>query len=82
MAPSALPLLLGFALAANCYEELLFRGGLLQQARCAPGCPPGARRSCPPLGLLFGLCHAFLATTVTQVGAPILVFTVIEELHF
>ena len=29
-------------------------------------------------GLLFGLCHAFLATTVTQVGAPIVVFTVIE----
>ncbi len=31
-------------------------------------------------GLLFGLCHAFLATSVTQVGAPIVVFTVIEGL--
>ena len=31
VAPAALPLLLLFALAANCYEELLFRGLLQQQ---------------------------------------------------
>ncbi|NBV16132.1 CPBP family intramembrane glutamic endopeptidase [Janthinobacterium sp.] len=71
---SAWPLLLGFALAANCYEELLFRGLLQQQLRAwLP-----AWRAALASGLLFGLCHAFLATTVTQVGAPILVFTVIE----
>ena len=67
-------MLLGFALAANCYEELLFRGLLQQQLRAwLP-----AWRAALASGLLFGLCHAFLATTVTQVGAPILVFTVIE----
>lgn len=71
---SAWPMLLGFALAANCYEELLFRGLLQQQLRAwLP-----AWRAALASGLLFGLCHAFLATTVTQVGAPILVFTVIE----
>nr|WP_314607108.1 CPBP family glutamic-type intramembrane protease [uncultured Janthinobacterium sp.] len=37
-------------------------------------------RSALVSGLLFGLCHAFLATSVTQVGAPIVVFTVIEGL--
>ncbi|MDN2712199.1 CPBP family intramembrane metalloprotease [Janthinobacterium sp. SUN118] len=74
VAPSMLPLLLGFALAANWYEELLFRGLLQQQLRAwLP-----AWRAALVSGLLFGLCHAFLATTVTQVGAPILVFTVIE----
>ena len=74
VSPSALPLLLGFALAANCYEELLFRGLLQQQLRSwLP-----AWRAALASGLLFGLCHAFLATTVTQVGAPILVCTVIE----
>src|SRR5450830_1394452 len=74
VSPSALPLLLGFALAANCYEELLFRGLLQQQLRAwLP-----AWRAALVSGLLFGLCHAFLATSVTQVGAPILVFTVIE----
>jgi len=71
---SLLPLLLVFALAANCYEELLFRGLLQQQLQ--EHMP--ALRAALVSGLLFGLCHAFLATTVTQVGAPILVFTVIE----
>ena len=71
---SAWPLLLAFALAANCYEEVLFRGLLQQQLRAwLP-----AWRAALVSGLLFGLCHAFLATTVTQVGAPILVLTVIE----
>ncbi|MGK5067825.1 CPBP family intramembrane glutamic endopeptidase [Janthinobacterium sp. RT4P48] len=74
VAPPLLPMLLGFALAANCYEELLFRGLLQQQLRAwLP-----AWRAALVSGLVFGLCHAFLATTVTQVGAPILVFTVIE----
>ncbi|SDA71192.1 MULTISPECIES: CPBP family intramembrane glutamic endopeptidase [unclassified Janthinobacterium] len=74
VAPATLPLLLAFALAANCYEELLFRGLLQQQLRAwLP-----AWRAALVSGLLFGLCHAFLATTVTQVGAPIVVFTVIE----
>jgi len=71
---SLLPLLLLFSLAANCYEELLFRGLLQQQLQ---EYMPVARAALVS-GLLFGLCHAFLATTVTQVGAPILVFTVIE----
>ena len=74
VAPSLWPLLLLFALAANCYEELLFRGLLQQQLQAwLP-----AWRAALVSGLLFGLCHAFLATTVTRVGAPILVFTVIE----
>lgn len=71
---SLLPLLLVFALAANCYEELLFRGLLQQQLQ--EQMP--AVRAALVSGLLFGLCHAFLAITVTQVGAPILVFTVLE----
>jgi len=69
-----LPVLLIFALAGNAYEELLFRG-LLQGELCKHLSAPKAALTS---GLFFCLCHAFLATTVTGIGLPIYVFTLIE----
>ncbi len=69
-----LPTILVFALAGNLYEEMLFRGllqGHLQKHMTAI-------RAALVSGLLFSLCHSFLATTVTQVGVPILAFTLVE----
>lgn len=73
-AQALLPTILLFALAGNAYEEFLFRGllqGYLQRHLTAV-------RAALASGLLFCLCHAFLAVTVTQVGTPILVFTLLE----
>jgi membrane protease YdiL (CAAX protease family) len=69
-----LPAILTFALLGNLLEEALFRGyvyGELAQKR-------------PPLvaavwsGVIFAFCHVYLATTVTGVGYPLLVFTLWE----
>ena len=70
------PVLLVFALAGNAYEELLFRG-LLQNHL---GTVMTTRRAAGVSGLFFCLCHAYLATTVTAVGAPVLLFTLLEGL--
>ena len=75
----ALPVLLAgfvFAMAGNLYEEFLFRGyvlGLLAERR--PLAAAGWLS-----GLLFALCHVFLAVTVTDVGAPLLLFVLWEGL--
>ena len=71
-----LPVLLVFSLAGNAYEELLFRG-LLQNHL---GQSMAAQRAALVSGLFFCLCHAYLATTVTSVGAPLLLFTLLEGL--
>ncbi|MFM9927363.1 CPBP family intramembrane glutamic endopeptidase [Variovorax sp. H27-G14] len=65
-----------FALLGNAYEELLFRG-LLQQ-RLAQHMAP--MRAVVVSGVLFSLCHAWLAFLVTRAGVPVLVFTLIEGL--
>ncbi|MGC4939081.1 CPBP family intramembrane glutamic endopeptidase [Kribbella sp. DT2] len=71
-----LPALLFFALAGNLAEEVLFRGFLQGQLhqRLTPN------RAALLSGLFFAACHAFLAATVTSVGWPLLVFTLVEGL--
>jgi membrane protease YdiL (CAAX protease family) len=66
--------ILAFALAGNAYEEFLFRG--LLQGEIAKQIAP--IKAALISGLIFCFCHSFLATTVTHIGAPILVFTLIE----
>lgn len=80
-----LPAILVFALLGNFMEELLFRGYVLgylrrrtRMRRHTPGnfgaiFTPGVQS-----GVIFALCHVFLAVTVTGVGAPLLLFTVWE----
>jgi hypothetical protein len=71
---SLLPFLLVFALAGNFFEEGLFRGYLLGHLETyLPGW-----RAAVASGVIFSLCHVFLALTVTNVGAPLLVFTLWE----
>lgn len=68
-----IPILI-FTLLGNLFEEGLFRGyvlGLLKNKR-------------KPIiagiysGIIFALCHMFLAITVTNIGIPLLVFTLWE----
>ena len=74
VAVSALPSLLVFCLAGNFLEEVLFRGiiqGELER-RFRP------IRTVIVSGLLFAACHAFLASTLTDIGWPLLAFTAVE----
>jgi CAAX protease family protein len=69
-----LPALLVFALLGNLLEEALFRGYVFGEL---------AQRMAPlqaglASGLVFAFCHCFLATTVTDSGYPLLVFTLWE----
>ncbi|MFO0968374.1 MAG: CPBP family glutamic-type intramembrane protease [Gemmataceae bacterium] len=66
--------LLGFALLGNLLEEALFRGYVLGYlAQTMSSLKAGVAS-----GLVFAFCHIFLATTVTSVGYPLLVFTLWE----
>ncbi len=68
------PAILVFALLGNLLEEALFRGyvyGLL--ARTMPPVKAGLAS-----GVVFAFCHIFLATTVSDIGYPLLVFTLWE----
>ena len=68
------PALLVFAVLGNLLEEALFRGyvyGYLAQQMT----PIRAGISS---GVVFAFCHIFLAITVTEVGYPLLVFTLWE----
>jgi uncharacterized protein len=68
------PAILVFALLGNLLEEALFRGyvyGLL--ARTMPPIKAGISS-----GVVFAFCHIFLATTVADIGYPLLVFTLWE----
>ncbi|MFI6541167.1 lysostaphin resistance A-like protein [Nonomuraea sp. NPDC050547] len=76
VALSLLPALLFFCLAGNLAEEVLFRGFL--QGRLETHSSP--RRAAVLSALLFAACHAFLASTVTDVGWPLLAFTLYEGL--
>ena len=57
-------------------EEVFFRGYL--QGRLEQAMP--AMRAALLSAVLFAACHAFLATTVTDVGWPLLAFTLWEGL--
>lgn len=76
VAVQLLPALLAMALLGNLLEELLFRGFL--QSQLEP--TVGARRAVLLSGLTFAAGHVFLASTVTDVGAPLLLFTLAEGL--
>lgn len=71
-----LPGMAVLAYGANALEEVLFRGflqGYLEH-HTAP------LRAALISGVAFAACHTFLALSVTQLGWPILVFTLIEGL--
>jgi membrane protease YdiL (CAAX protease family) len=68
--------MLVLAYCANALEEVLFRGflqGYLEQ-HVTP------LRAALLSGLAFAACHSFLALSVTQLGWPVLAFTLIEGL--
>lgn len=76
VAVTLLPVLLVFSLAGNLAEEVLFRGflqGRLEQHT-------DGIRAALLSALLFAACHVFLASTVTDVGWPLLAFTLYEGL--
>lgn len=72
MSPTALVVLPLFALAGNALEEVLFRGGL-QGTLDVPGWR-GALAS----GTAFAAGHVMLATLVTDIGWPLVAFTLWE----
>ncbi len=69
-----IPAILVFAMLGNLLEEALFRGYVYGQL---------AQKMAPikagiASGVVFAFCHVFLATTVTDTGYPLLVFTLWE----
>ncbi len=71
-----LPALLLLAFAGNFMEEVLFRGylqGYFEKSH-------GAFKAAVISGLLFAVGHIFLATTVTNLGIAVLLFTLYEGL--
>ncbi|MGW4793281.1 CPBP family glutamic-type intramembrane protease, partial [Nonomuraea sp. NPDC004297] len=76
VAVALLPVLLLFSLSGNLAEEVLFRGFLQGRLERHAGPVRAALLS----ALLFAACHAFLASTVTDVGWPLLAFTLYEGL--
>lgn len=75
VAAGLLPALLFFALAGNLAEEVLFRGllqGYLERS--------GPVRAALLSAVMFAACHAYLASTVTDLGWPLLAFTLYEGL--
>ena len=65
---------MAFAFLGNLFEEALFRGYVYGQL--AQWMPP--IRAGIASGVVFSFCHVYLATTVTGVGYPLLVFTLWE----
>jgi hypothetical protein len=71
-----LPGMVVLAYGANALEEVLFRGflqGYMEQ-HTSP------LRAALVSGVAFAACHAFLALSVTQLGWPVLLFTLLEGL--
>lgn len=66
--------ILVFALFGNLLEELLFRGYVYNVLKRKEA----DLRAGVISGFVFALCHVFLATTVTSVGVPLLLFTLWE----
>jgi membrane protease YdiL (CAAX protease family) len=71
---SLLPALLFFGLAGNLLEEAIFRGYVLGRLLLTRSPLAAGAAS----GIVFAFCHIFLATTVTNVGYPLLAFTLWE----
>lgn len=69
-----LPLLFFFSLSGNLMEEVLFRGYLQGYLETITDSIRAALLS----GLMFGVGHVFLATTVTTLGLPLILFTFFE----
>jgi uncharacterized protein len=72
---SLLPALLVVTMGGNLYEELLFRGyfqGFLLEEGM------GRAKAAVLSGIAFGFGHVFLASTVTAVGIPLLLFATWE----
>lgn len=74
VASTLIPVLLAFALAGNLMEEVLFRGLLQGYVRQAYG----EIRAMVVSALAFAAGHVFLASTVTDLGWPIIAFTLWE----
>jgi uncharacterized protein len=74
VASALLPATFVFALLGNFLEEGLFRGYVLGWLKNTHGPMVAGLGS----GLVFALCHVFLATTVTGAGVPLLAFTAWE----
>ncbi len=71
-----LPVLLFFALSGNLFEEVLFRGllqGRLERAA-------GGLRAALISAATFAACHGLLASVATDIGWPLLLFTLYEGL--
>lgn len=73
---SLLPALAFMAFAGNFLDELLFRGFLQSHLESSSGRVRAALIS----GLAFAAAHAFLASTVTDLCWPVLVFVLVEGL--
>jgi CAAX protease family protein len=71
---STLPAILVFALLGNLLEESLFRGYVFGQLALNMAQLKAAVAS----GIIFSFCHIYLATTVTSIGLPLLIFTLWE----
>ena len=69
-----IPAILVFALLGNLLEESLFRGYVY--GWLAERMPP--IKAGISSGVVFAFCHVFLAITVTDIGYPLLVFTLWE----
>ena len=76
VAIALLPALLYMTLAGNFLEELIFRGFLQSYLEKQTT----ATRAAILSGLLFAVAHVFLASTVTNLGVPLLVFVLIDGL--
>lgn len=76
VAAAILPALAFMTLAGNLLEEVFFRGYLQGRLEASMTAVRAAIFS----GVLFAACHSFLATTVTNVGWPLLAFTLWEGL--
>jgi uncharacterized protein len=63
-----------FALLGNLLEEGLFRGYVLGHLETKMG----SSRAGIVSGIVFAFCHIFLAITVTDIGLPLLLFTLWE----
>lgn len=72
--PTLVGSILVFALAGNLLEELLFRGYVYNFLKRKDVDLKASVTS----GFVFALCHVFLATTVTSIGVPLLLFTLWE----
>lgn len=69
-----------FALCGNLLEEVLFRGFLQSHLEDESPGRTGRWRAALLSGLLFAAGHLFLAYTVTDVGWPLVAFTLFEGL--